>query len=66
MTVLQNTTIHVRQVRMNTNAIIKTAVWWTPEGNEKRGCTMIKWRKTVELRELNHNWSTTRLMAGAG
>ena len=52
-------------LRMDTNAIPRVALHWTPEGKRKKGRPKITWRRTIEkeLQQQHQSWGTIEKMA---
>ena len=52
-------------LRRGPDSIIKTALFWTPEGKRKRGRPKITLRRTVEaeMREQKKSWGTLQKLA---
>lgn len=52
-------------LRRDPESIIKTALFWTPEGKRKRGRPKVTWRRTVEaeMKEHQRSWGTLQKLA---
>ena len=52
-------------LRREPDSIIKTTLFWTPEGKRKRGRPKITWRRTVEaeMRKQKRSWGTLQKLA---
>ena len=52
-------------LRMDTNAIPRVALHWTPEGKRKKGRPKTTWRRTIEkeLQQHHQSWGTIEKMA---
>ncbi|XP_061188858.1 uncharacterized protein LOC133197034 [Saccostrea echinata] len=52
-------------LRRDSDSIIKTALFWTPEGKRKRGRPKVTWRRTVEaeLKVQKRSWGTLQKLA---